>query len=133
MTKLNKIERQMNFFLPNNYKQFYISEKFDDFKNININTNNCETFLMVKFMKADEIISTYDENYNFWSYNFLPIAYMEYGDFMCLDFRNNNYNPQIVYWSYELAIENLDDSTIFLFDDFENLYNFLADYKSLKS
>lgn len=44
---------------------------------------------------------------------------------MCLDFRNNPTNPQIIYCNHELALESLEDAITLLFNDFDELYKFL--------
>lgn len=125
MKNVISIEISTNNLLPTSYKRFYNNEKLNDFKNIDIETNDGDLVSLIKFMEATEIIASFNENFNVLGYDLLPIANMEYGDIMCLDFRNNPTNPQIIYCNHELALESLEDAITLLFNDFDELYKFL--------
>ena len=44
-----------------------------------------------------------------------------YEDFICLDFRVNKQNPEIVYWNYELALENPIEGITLLYSSMDEL------------
>ena len=46
---------------------------------------------------------------------------MEYEDFICSDFRVNKQNPEIVYWNYELALENPIEGITLLYSSMDEL------------
>ena len=84
-----------------------------------------------KFLNANEINDILDEFYDYFGYDIVPIAEVEYEDFICLDFRVNKQNPEIVYWNYELALENPIEGITLLYssmDDLMGLYYLRARY-----
>ena len=74
-----------------------------------------------KFLNANEINDVLDEFYDYFGYDIVPIAEVEYEDFICLDFRVNKQNPEIVYWNYELALENPIEGITLLYSSMDEL------------
>lgn len=76
MKNVISIEISTNNLLPTSYKRFYNNEKLNDFKNIDIETNDGDLVSLIKFMEATEIIASFNENFNVLGYDLLPIANM---------------------------------------------------------
>ena len=111
------IERKLNIHLPEKYKKLY----FSDFAEVDKNKLQIEEdiFYIKKFLTVTEIISALDEFYDFWGYDIVPIAEVEDGDYICLYYKDSRNNPIIVYWDYDIAIENSGTSMLFLYDNIE--------------
>lgn len=115
---LKDIEKKQNIRLPEKYKQLYHSDFAEVNEKIKLQTEE-EIFYLKHFLTATEIIHALDVFYDFWGYDIVPIAELEYGDYICLYYKECRKNPTIVYWNYELALENSGESMLFLFDDIE--------------
>ena len=115
---LKDIEKKQNIRLPEKYKQLYHLDFAEVNEKIKLQTEE-EIFYIKHFLTATEIIHTLDVFYDFWGYDIVPIAELEYGDYICLYYKECRTNPTIVYWNYELALENPGGSMLFLFDDIE--------------
>ena len=114
MFNLDNIEKKQNIKLPEAYKKFYQSyfEKFNNRMEIHVND---DVFIIQKFLSAAEINDILDEFYDFWGYDIVPIAETDYEDYICLYYRDTAKNPSIVYWNYELALENPSEGISFLY------------------
>ena len=122
MYTLNNIERKQNIKLPEEYKRLYQSD-FKEFSNgLELHVND-DVFRIYKFLSAVEINSLLDEFYDFWGYDIVPIAETDYEDYICLCYRENRENPSIIYWNYELAIENSTEGITFLYS---SLHEFIT-------
>ena len=119
---LYDIEKKQNIKLPERYKQLYQSNFQDISVRLTVQINE-EAFNIKKFMTVTEIIHALDEFYDFWGYDIVPIAEDEYGNYKCLYYKSCGNIPMVVYWNYELALENPDDAIFF----------YLIILKSLKS
>ena len=115
---LHDIEKKQNISLPERYKQLYQSN-FRDIDGKSIVRTNEEEFHIKRFLTVIEIIHALDEFYDFWGYDIVPIAEDKYEDYICLNYKNNRNVPTVVYWNYDLALENPDDAICFLCDSIE--------------
>ena len=100
MLNLDNIEKKLNIKLPEVYKKLYQSsfEKLN--KKIEIHVN-------------DDIV---------------PIAETDYEDYICLLYKENRKNPSIIYWNYDLALENASEGITILYD---NMHEFLINLKEV--
>ena len=98
------IEKKQNIKFPEVYTKLYQSN-FKGISKMKIQIDE-DSINIRKFLNANEINDVLDEFYDYFGYDIVPIAEVEYEDFICLDFRVNKQNPEIVYWNYELALEN---------------------------
>ena len=114
MFDLDIIEKKQNIKFPEEYKRLYQSD-FKEFSNrLEINVND-DVFRICKFLSAIEISDILAEFYDFWGYDIVPIAETDYEDYICLYYKENRKNPSIVYWNYELALENSTEGITFLY------------------
>ena len=114
MLYLSDIEKKQNIKFPEEYKRLYQSG-FKEFSNrLEIHVNN-EVFSIHKFLSAAEINDILEEFYDFWGYDVVPIAETDYEDYICLYYRENAKSPSIIYWNYELALENSTEGITFLY------------------
>lgn len=114
MFDLDIIEKKQNIKFPEEYKRLYQSD-FKEFSNrLEIHVND-DVFRICKFLSAIEISDILVEFYDFWGYDIVPIAETDYEDYICLYYKENRKNPSIVYWNYELALENSTEGITFLY------------------
>lgn len=123
MLNLDNIEKKQNIQLPEAYKKLYQSVFEKNNREIEIHVND-DVFLIRKFLSATEINDILDEFYDFWGYDIVPIAETEYEDYICLFYRENTKNPSIIYWNYDLSLENSSEGISFLYD---SVNEFLVD------
>lgn len=119
MISLECIEKMQNIKFPEEYTEFCQSN-FKGINRMNIQVDE-DSINISKFLNANEINDVLDEYYDYLGYDIVPIAEVEYGDFICLDFRVNKQNPEIVYWNYELALENPIEGTTPLYSSMSEL------------
>lgn len=119
MITLECIERKQNIKFPEAYIDLYQSN-FKDIEKLSIKVNG-DFITIKKFLNANEINDALDEFYDDLGYDLVPIAEVEYEDFICLDFRDNKKNPSIVYWNYELALENSIEGITLLYSSLNEL------------
>lgn len=115
MYSLESIEKKQNIKLPEEYKRLYQSgfKKIDGKNKIYFED---DVFCISKFLTVSEISHILEEFYDFWGYDIIPIAEVDYGDYICLYYKENRQIPLIIYWNYELALENLKEGIIVLYD-----------------
>ncbi|MCM1179687.1 MAG: hypothetical protein NC347_05495 [Clostridium sp.] len=70
-----------------------------------------------RFLFATEIYDTWEEFYDFFGYDIAPIAETDDDNYICLYYRENTKKPSIIYWNYELALENREEGIFFLYHD----------------
>ena len=122
MYTLNDIEKKQNIKFPEEYKRLYQSD-FKEFNNrLEFHVND-DVFRIYIFLSVAEINNLLEEFYDFWGYDIVPIAETDYEDYICLYYRENRENPSIIYWNYELALENSTEGITFLFS---SLNEFIA-------
>lgn len=80
-------------------------------------------FCINKFLNSVEINDVLEEFYDFFGYDIVPIAKTDYDDYICLDYRRNVEKPSIIYWNYELALENSEEGILFLYDNIHEFAN----------
>lgn len=115
MFDLDNIEKKQNIKFPEEYKRLYQSN-FKGFSNsLEIHIND-DVFSIRKFLSAIEISDILMEFYDFWGYDIVPIAETDYEDYICFYYKENAENPSIIYWNYELALENSAEEITFLYD-----------------
>lgn len=119
---LHDIEKKQNIILPERYKQLYQSD-FRDIDGKSIVRINGEEFHIKKFLTVAEIIHALDEFYDLWGYDIVPIAEDKWDDYICLYYKNSRNVPTIVYWNYELVLENPNSAICFLYDSIETFEN----------
>lgn len=78
-------------------------------------------FCISKFLTTTEINDILKEFYDFFGYDIVPIAETDEDDYISLYYRENIEKPSIVYWNYELALENPEEGILFLYD---SMYEF---------
>ena len=119
MISLECIEKKQNIKFPEAYVELCQSN-FYGISKMNIQVDE-DSININKFLDANEINDVLDEFYDYFGYDIVPIAEVEYEDFICLDFRVNKQNPEIVYWNYELALENPIEGTTLLYSSMNEL------------
>lgn len=62
-----------------------------------------------------------EEFYDFFGYDIIPIAETDDDNYICLYYKENMKKPLIIYWNYELALENPEEGILFLYD---SIYEF---------
>ena len=103
MVSLVCIEKKQNIKFPEVYTKLYQSN-FKGISKMKIQIDE-DSINIRKFLNANEINDVLDEFY----------------DFICLDFRVNKQNPEIVYWNYELALENPIEGITLLYSSMDEL------------
>ena len=119
MVSLVCIEKKQNIKFPEVYTKLYQSN-FKGISKMKIQLDE-HSINIRKFLNANEINDVLDEFYDYFGYDIVPIAEVEYEDFICLDFRVNKQNPEIVYWNYELALENPIEGITLLYSSMDEL------------
>jgi len=113
MISLENIEKKQNIKFPDIYMELCQSD-FKDIRKMNIQVDD-ESINIKKFLLANEINDVLDEFYDYFGYEIIPIAETEYDDYICLDYRTDKQNPAIIYWNYELSLENSIEGIMFLY------------------
>lgn len=72
-------------------------------------------------MTIIEINDILEEFYDFFGYDIVPVAETDDDNYICLYYKENMKKPSIVYWNYELALENPEEGILFLYD---SIYEF---------
>ena len=122
MYTLNDIEKKQNIKYQEEYKRLYQSD-FKEFNNrLKFHVND-DVFRIYKFLSVTDNNGLLDEFYDFWGYDIVPIVETDYEDYICLYYRENRGNPSIIYWNYELAIENSTEGITFLYS---SLHEFIT-------
>lgn len=119
MYSLESIEKRQNIKFPEEYKQLYQSNFKEIDNRLEIHAGD-DVFCISKFLTTTEINDILEEYYDFFGYDIVPIAETD-DDYICLYYRENRKKPSIVYWNYELALENPEEGILFLYD---SMYEF---------
>lgn len=120
MYSLESIEKKQNIKFPEEYKRLYQSNFKEIDNRIEIHVGD-DVFCISKFLTTTEISDILKEYYDFFGYDIVPIAETDEDDYICLYYRENMKKPLIVYWNYELALENPEEGILFLYD---SMYEF---------
>ena len=120
MIDFDNIEKRYNIKLPKEYKQFYQYAIKEINNKVELHIEN-DILNIQKFLTVSEINDILEEYYDFFGYDIIPIAETDYGDYICLYYKGNTQNPSIIYWNYELALENQEEGILFLYD---SIYEF---------
>lgn len=122
MINLCDIEKKQNIKFPEEYKQLYQSD-FKEFTGKMELRVNDDIFSIQKFLSASEIKDILEEFFVFWGYDIVPIAEIDFEDYICLYYRNDIINPSVIFWSYELVLENSSEEKTVLYG---NIHDFLT-------
>lgn len=125
MSEISKFEKTHNISFPSGYKEYYLVSNNHNYEPISIVYKGNDVFNLRRILTIDEISKVIDEFRDLLGYDLIPIAEMDYEDYLCFDFKNNQREPSVVYWNYELALENPDDATTLVFNDFQEFLDLL--------
>lgn len=120
MYSLKSIEKKQNIKFPEEYKRLYQSNFKEIGNKIEIHVGD-DVFCISRFLTTTEIDDILKEFYDFFGYDIVPIAETDDVDYICLYYKENMKEPSIVYWNYELALENPEEGILFLYD---SMYEF---------
>lgn len=120
MYSLESIEKKQNIKFPEKYKQLYKSNFKEIDNRIAIHVGD-DVFCISKFLTITEINDILEEFYDFFGYDIVPVAETDDDNYICLYYKENMKKPSIVYWNYELALENPEEGILFLYD---SIYEF---------
>lgn len=120
MNGLEEIEKKQNIKFPEEYKRLYQSEFNNIDSSVEIHAGD-DVFCIRKFLTAIEIHEVLEEFYDLFGYDIVPIAETDDDNYICLYYRENTKSPSIIYWNYELALENPEECILFLYD---SIYGF---------
>lgn len=120
MYSLEGIEKKQNIKFPKKYKQLYKSNFKEIDNRIAIHVGD-DIFCISKFLTITEINGILEEFYDFFSYDIIPIAETDDDNYICLYYKENIKKSSIIYWNYELALENQEEGILFLYD---SIYEF---------
>lgn len=120
MWDLEKIEKMQNVKFPINYKKLYESG-FKDISNCSKVCLTGEEILIDAFMGVDEIVNIMEEYYDFFGYDIIPVIKTKYDDYICFNYNKDKQKPSVIFWSYELALENPNEAIFHLYDNFDEL------------
>lgn len=116
MCDLIKVEKMQNVKLPVIYKKMYTS-RFDELSSTSKLCLPNEEIIITSFLDTNKIIEIIEEYHELFGYNIIPFAETKYEDYICFHY-NDSEKPSIIFWNYELALENPDEAIFYLCDDF---------------
>ena len=115
---LNSFEKRHNINLPKVYKELYESDFYKISTTVNIHIQN-DIFNIRRFLLPSEIDDIMDEFYDFLGHDIVPFAEIDAEEYICLYYQEIEKNPSIIYWNYELALENAVNGILFLYENIE--------------
>ncbi|MGL5151436.1 MAG: SMI1/KNR4 family protein [Clostridium sp.] len=124
MHDIEDVEKLFNISFPQKYIDFINSNsKYIDKINYTIKLKN-EKIIIKKFLPIvgdtmETVYSAYCENRDLMLEGIIPIANAEYDDYICLYYKEENCVPKVILWSYELAIEDINEGIFHISDSFE--------------
>lgn len=130
MHNIKDVEKLLNISFPQKYVEFINSNiKGFDKTSYNLSIENekiaIEKFLPIVGDDSETVYSAYCENRNLMLNGIIPIASAEYDDYICLYYNDKNYDPKVIFWSYELAIENVHEGIFNISNSFEEFLKLL--------
>lgn len=100
---IKKVSKQLNYDIPVDYQNFYLSQESLHIKPNMFKINNNEKMISYLF-SMDENSKTYIIKFQSFDSQYekqlIPFAELEFGDLLCFD-RNSN---EIIYYNHELDI-----------------------------
>lgn len=129
MTNIKSIENELNIVLPESLKTFLMTNPLKD--------TSCklvlkdEIIIINKFLgyEGEENISSEKRLHDdLLDYDTIPIAITEYDDLICLYYESDDKEPKVVYFSYELALEDINESLFDVAINFEVFCEMLVPY-----
>jgi hypothetical protein len=130
MNKIKLIENELNIILPESLKSFLLANPLKD-KRCKLVLKD-EIIVINKFLGFDsqESISYVKRQYgDLLDYDTIPIAIAEYDDLICLYYETNDKEPKVVYLSYELALEDINESLFNVAINFDEFCKMLVTYE----
>ena len=116
MNGLKNFEKMQNVKLPEIYKDMYTSE----FRKLSGRDRLClsnEDIIISSFLDINKISEIIEEYHDLLGYNIIPFAETKYKDYICF-YYNELEKPSIIFWSYELALENPNEAIFYICNDF---------------
>lgn len=123
MCSIESVEIRQNIKFPNKYKELYLSN-FKELEKCSKIYMGDEKIVITEFMNANEISSVIDEFYDYFGYEIIPIIRTEYDDYICFNY--NTPIPSVIYWNYELAVENPNEGIFHLCKNFDEFVSALC-------
>lgn len=100
---IKRVSKQLNYYIPVDYQNFYLSQESLHIKTNMLKINNNEKMISYLF-SMDENSKTYIMKFQSFDSQYekqlVPFAELEFGDLLCFD-RNSN---EIIYYNHELDI-----------------------------
>lgn len=130
MNKIKSIENELNIILPESLKSFLLENPLKD-KRCKLVLKD-EIIIINKFLgyESQENISYEKRQYgDLLDYDTIPIAITEYDDLICLYYESNDKEPKVVYFSYELALEDINESLFDIAINFAEFCKMLVPYE----
>lgn len=129
MTNIKTIENELNINLPDSLKFFLMANPLKD-KRYKLVLKN-ENIIINKFLGYEGEESIFSEKRlhgDLLDYDTIPIAITEYDDLICLYYESDDKEPKVVYFLYELALEDINESLFDLAINFEDFCEMLVPY-----
>lgn len=120
--KIENFEKKHKITLPLEYKKFYSC--CNNYKSaIYIGD---DIYKIKRFFNIDEIDDILEKYFDLFGYDIVPIILLDDEDLICFLYKEAKNNPSVIYWNYELFIDNTLDGITCLFDSFEELENYIT-------
>lgn len=120
-----QFENWLGIKLPDTYKKYILKSDIQIRKVIIDNEIISTRFLTFDTISENNIIKIFKENRDFMLAITIPIAHVEYGDYICLFYFERDRESQVYYWNYELSIEDVNKSYTKLCHSFDEFLNFI--------
>lgn len=130
MNNIKLIENELNIILPESLKSFLMANPLKD-KRCKLVLKD-EIIIINKFLgfeSEDSICSEKRLYGDLLDYDTIPIAITEYDDLICLYYESKDKEPKVVYFSYELALEDINESLFDVAISFEEFCKMLVPYE----
>lgn len=112
--------KKTKYKISRKYKQLYKSNFKEIDNRIAIHVGD-DVFCISKFLTITEINGILEEFYDFFGYDIFSVAETDDDNYICLYYKENIKKSSIIYWNYELALENQEEGILFLYD---SIYEF---------
>lgn len=129
MNNIKSIETELKIILPESLKSFLMTNPLKDTRCRLVLKD--EIIMINKFLghEGEENISSEKRLHgDLLDYDTIPIAVTEYDDLICLYYESDDKEPKIVYFSYELALEDINESLFDIAINFEDFCKMLVPY-----
>lgn len=120
MCTLDSIEKKQHIIFSSDYKSLY-KDEFVILEKLHLVLVNNDVFNISRFLLVSEINLLIDEFYDILGYDTIPIAEIDYEDYICLYYKDSREKPSVVYLNYELAMEGDSEAVQVLYSSFTEL------------